>query len=193
MKRMTPIVAARRTSCRRGGEVALPAAPDDGMALPHQEIAFGLAGAVADHHRHHRIIGQRHVDAVAGVEIDETPEVGEEAHLDELHLMLAHGDCQQHDEQETEADERGQRRPAKTFHHHHVAQADQLGSTGEGPDVADDFAARRFMFDRDGAPVEADVSVTRHGIFSRVRWRGRAGGRPLQAPPFAPAYRALGC
>jgi hypothetical protein len=79
--------------------------------------------------------------------------------------MLSHQQRQRRTKQQAEAEDRCQDRPAQALHHHHVAQANELRSTGEGPDVADDLAARRFMLDRNGAPVEADVPVTRHGIF----------------------------
>jgi hypothetical protein len=50
---------------------------------------------------------------VARIEIDQIPEVGKEPHLDELNLMLAHQQGQQQDQQQAEAENRCQDRPAQ--------------------------------------------------------------------------------
>jgi hypothetical protein len=128
---------------------------------------IGIGRHIADGHRYDAVVRQRQIDAVAEVEIDEVPEVSEEPHLDELHLMLSHQEGQKDRQQQAEAEQGRQHRPAQAFHHHHVAQANELRSTGEGSDVADDLAARRFMLDRDGRRSKR-MSPSRGMVFLRV-------------------------
>ena len=153
---------------------------------------IGIGLYVADLHGNQRAIGECEIDHVAGVEVDKAPEPRKEVHLDELNFMLLHHDGQQQGQQNDEAGGPRERGPAQAFHHHHIAQPDKLRATGESAHIADDLAARGLVLHGDRSPVEADVVLTLHGIFSHERWPCRAGGQLLPEPPSGPTYRAPG-
>ena len=153
---------------------------------------IGVIWHIADRHGDQGVVGQSEVDDMRWVEIDQAPETREDAHLDELHFVLVHQECEQENEEQRKAGERCDDRPAQAFHHHHVAQANELGSSGECPHVAHDFAARGLVLDNDRSTVEADVILPRHGTSSDGRQRGRGDGRSLPARAWRSPYRAPG-
>ena len=101
----------------RGGHGDEDAANELGPGPGHVRVVRHIA----DRHRQHGVIRKGEIDHMGRIEIDQTPEVREQPHFDQLHFVLVHEEGKQEDQEQAEADEGGKDRPAQPLHHHHVA------------------------------------------------------------------------